>query len=522
MSKVRITTIAIAIILGVGAAWFVLPVLSRHRALNAITHADPSERRAGWTWLLVRDDAGRPRVAALLDRVNVALVDAGGEARVEAAAILRTIGLWGWDRQPHRLVLDEMAARLARGDELGVAEQLHDVPLDLEDEQLLPLVNTILQSNLDAARQAAFVAACGWAGPERGAWISRLEPRPDDVVIQRAKHLVAAWCRPIPKVAPLDVFPAPEVLDALLLRLVRFAPAHAGPVIALSEHPGASDTVTLPDVLRYSRDPAALATLAKLARDGNRGAEFALQTRSAARDEAQARLVLADPEQPVAARRLAAWRWDGIPAETVRGLLAGSPADAEGSVYAAALLAERRLPRDEAVTHAEAWIRSFDDDEKRAGALLSALLGVHAELLEEALDLEDMPRVRTVQRLALAALGVTIGHEDLDEFGFRVLHLPGGALNPDTLLCLLAAGRGESLQFLTRRPPGDAETLGRAVQKQAWLTERFVPAWHEVVGRPIGSSVRGLRLYFDDLEAARMLTHRRLEFDSTRRVFATP
>lgn len=519
MSKARITTIALAIILGAGGAWFGLPRLSRYRALNAITHDDASERRAGWTWLLARGGDGRLRVVAELDRVNHALADAGDAALSDGAAVLRARNLWGWDRQEHALVLRELRLRAAAGKEAAAAGALLEAPLDVDPRSLLKLINALLQSDFVAARQTAFLAACGWAGPERGDWIAALAPRGDDTDLRRARHLVTSWCDPAPPLGPVDPAMPPEVVDAVLLRQVRLDPDDVGVLLAMCTHPTVAPPVVMPDVLRYARDPRALDMLRRLARDGNRGAEFALQTRSADRDETQAKLVLADADQPVTIRRLAAWRWGGVPLDRVRALLALDAADEDGAVYATALLAERHLPRAEAEQQAEQWIRSFNDDEKRAGALLAALLGVHADLLQEALDLENVPRVRTVQRLALAALGVIRGAEDIDEFGFRALHLPGGGLDPDILLCLLAAGRTEALRFLTRRPPGDAAKLGRAVQKQAWLIERFVPMWHDVVGRPIGSSVRGLFLYFDDLEASRMLYSRRWTFDAGRRVF---
>ena len=57
------------------------------------------------------------------------------------------------------------------------------------------------------------------------------------------------------------------------------------------------------------------------------------------------------------------------------------------------------------------------------------------------------------------------------------------------------------------------------MQKRAWLIERFVPTWHEAVGRPIGGSVRGIRLHFDHLEGARLINARRFVYDPDRGVF---
>jgi hypothetical protein len=203
-------------------------------------------------------------------------------------------------------------------------------------------------------------------------------------------------------------------------------------------------------------------------------------------------------------------------------VLALPPADPDGSVFAAALLAERVLPPDEASAQAQAWIRSFDDDEKRAGALLAALLGAHAALLERALASEDIPRVRTTLRLALIALGRDggFGDEDPREFAHRTLRGADGDFNPDAALCMLAAGEPVGITLLSYPLLPEAE-IGPALQRRAWLLERFVPDWYTAVGRPTGGDRRGAALYVDRLEALRLLCARRARYDPVERIFVT-
>jgi hypothetical protein len=262
------------------------------------------------------------------------------------------------------------------------------------------------------------------------------------------------------------------------------------------------------EILRAAPAAEAGTELERLALSGDRAAAFLLQSRDRVADRNAARRVLEDPSEPAWRRRLAAWRWPGAPAELVQAALA-PVTEPGGEVFAAVLLAERCLPPAEAADRAEAWIRSFDDDEKRAGALLAALLGVHRELLTDAHEAEDVPAVRTIQRLALGALGTTGGPADFSELVHRTLHR--GGLDPDVALCALAAGDPLPLEALAALP--DTADLRAAVHARAWLIERFVPAWHDRAGRPLGGDVAGLRLHFEGLNGLRVLTARRLAFD---------
>lgn len=189
-------------------------------------------------------------------------------------------------------------------------------------------------------------------------------------------------------------------------------------------------------------------------------------------------------------------------------ILSESPTERDGATYAAALLAEKRLPRDAAIAQAEQWLRGFDEDFKRAGGLLASLLGEHASLVRQAMDASPSPIVRTSLRLALVGLG-----EEPIEFAHRALHKADGDVHPDALLCLLLVGDPiafKRLVTLPDAPRGEAAELdwSAAVQARALLIERFAPTWHHDAGRPVGGNARGLRLHFDRLHARLLLEQR--------------
>ena len=198
------------------------------------------------------------------------------------------------------------------------------------------------------------------------------------------------------------------------------------------------------------------------------------------------------------------------------------PAKPDGSVFVTALIGEQRYPRDEAISLAESWIRDFNDDRKRAGALLSALLGEHADLLKQAYDAEDVALVRLAQRMALYALGEPVGPEDPKELAYRALAAEHGDFDADVALCLLVRGDRRVLQKLTSQPVGQTSEQYRAsVRKREMLIERFAPGWRAEVGIAVPGADGAVREHFDLLQSLRWLTQRRLVFNSTARVFET-
>ncbi|MCP3905670.1 MAG: hypothetical protein GY715_18745 [Planctomycetes bacterium] len=522
MKRTVLITLALAALLGGAGAWLLGPAWMRHRALTAIASPERATRERGWRWLEQIDPpASAPRVACCLDEIDTRLAASGNDAVRHGADVLRRLGFWDWTTRPRDLVLRELELRAydAQAEvQLGAAEDLADAPLDLDAKRVRAAFEMLIISNAAPVRWTAFDGAAGWHGPERAGHLALLSLRGADLHLRRMRHLALAMTDPA---SPSLKTPADEAIDVREARLLRNTladPTDASVVVAEIEARDEPDPPALEYVLRHSRDPRAVRALEDLAKAGSRSARFALHARTPRVDETQARRIVRDVDAAPTTRRVAAWRWPGIPRDLLDDLLALDPREDDGSVYAAALLAERRLGRDAAVERAEAWIRSFDDDEKRAGALLAALLGEPASLLAEAHEREDMPDVRTTQRLALWALGRPTGPDDPREFAFRVLHRSDGDFRPDAALCMLRAGDAGSLDLLTRPPRASRQS----VQQRAWLIERFVPSWYERLGRPVGGNPRALRLHFDALRARYLLERRRIRFDHASGTFVLP
>ncbi len=207
--------------------------------------------------------------------------------------------------------------------------------------------------------------------------------------------------------------------------------------------------------------------------------------------------------------------WARIDAEAARSQLQHSVTDHEGMAYVAALLAEHSLPRDEAVELARKWIVDLNNDRKRAGALLAALLGEHAELLVEAYEAASDGDVRTTQRAALMALGREVGDGDPLEFTHRAAHLPGGHINPDIVLCLLAAGYENAPRYLAKTPD---DLAGEAIRARTLLAERFLPYWN-IDDAVKHSWTEPIKAYFESLWIVWALMHRWQEFDPETRTW---
>jgi len=520
MRRFTITTLILAMVLGAVLAWLAAPAYRLHAALRAIGDTDAAARERGWSFLLDSPADGRPpRAESMLPELSRRLAEAEDDALLDGTAALRRIDRWGWSHQPHRLILRELRLRAAAAESAShslAVELLMECPLDLAPEQVLPIIEALSRSDANNARRGAFEACCAFLGPGRASTLAHLDMPSNDEHLQRMRHLALSWAEPTDdQVAPTMDTPV-GVIEAALLRQTAWSPNDASAVLDMLAAWDGEPRPAFEYILRYSRDPRAGRALKRLADAGSKAARYALQSRSESVDETQARLVATDASQPPARRRLAAWRRRTVPPDTLAEILSLDPAEADGSVHAAALLAERHLTPSDAAAQAETWIRSFNDDEKRAGALLAALLDKHQELLEQAYGIEDIGAVRTTQRLALWALGRPVEDDDPKEFAYRALHRKDGDFNPDTALCMLLAGEAETLRLLTSRPTGD---WAESVRRRALLIERFLPAWHEATGRPIGGDVRALQLHFDRLDALRMLNRRRLRFEPEGRIY---
>lgn len=458
--------------------------------LDQIASPDAGVRQQAWHRVLA--DTDRARLGALLPRINEALAGAGEEAFAEAAERLRDQGLWGWAHQPPPLILREIEAAALSADDgrHGLAARaLQSCPLELEAADVLPLVDLLLLSGAPEVRRSALEAACLWAGRTRATALAALTIF--DEALERDRLLAWSWSLPAP------------------------APA--------SELPGVwpdddADIVEAALVARLRLDPDGAAVLARTRESWQtepRPAFEALDVMAASPARTETAALAADPAAPIWLRRLAAWQLAEVSPEVLQQLLDGPAAAEDGHVYALALLAERFLTREAAVAAAASWIRSFDDDRKRCGALLAMLAGAERRLLEEACAAEDVPAVKRLERLALAAMAA--GESDdptARDLGARCLMRPDGDFDPDVALAILGGGHDATLAVLTSQPRGDGwDAYCRSVQARSWLVERLVPGWHAAAGRPLVAEPRAVRLHFDDLRALRLLTQRRLTFD---------
>jgi hypothetical protein len=465
-----------------------------------------------------RDRPGGPRAARFLDRI-VARLDSGPDAALlDGAAALRGCHLWDWEHVPRGLVLREVALRAgsdSTSDQVVAARQMGRCPLQEEWSTIRPIFDRLMASTAPRVRRLALEAACAWLGRERVHLLGTFELPVDDIELRRFALLARSWgVRHVEPAAPRPGEPT-DLIEARLLYATRSRPDDASVVLARLVEADAQTRPALEYMLRHSRDPRAVEIVGGSPQIG--GGPDAMPSSG---DEDRSRRIRGDDGYEAWMRRLVAWRWGGADEEAVWSLLTtADPADPDGSVYAAVLLAERDLPPSRAAALAESWISDLNDDRKRTGAYLAALLGRHESLLARAFDGEDMPAVRKAQRLALAVMGHSVGEGDPVEFAYRALYQPDGDFDPDTALCFLATGHREALELLTSAPSGDAAAYGRGVRQRAWLIERFVPAWHGAVGWP-PTEARAVRLHFESLRALRVLSTRRIEFDVSTRTLA--
>ena len=515
MRRVAILLLVAAVGAGAAVGWWAHPAWRRSRALAAVTASDPTAREAGWRWLLAPPD--RPRTERLVGAINARLVDAHDAALLDAADALRTVRRWGWEHQPPDLMVRELDLRAVSSNEADhvlAARAMLGCPLSLEAAEVLPLVDRLLQSDSPNARRLALAAACGWLGRAGAHRLAELSLPGDDHDLRRMSILAQSWARSPAVSLPIEPGDPVDIVEAKLFFATRADPHDARAVLEALASWTTEPRPAFAAILRSSLDPRVSEALRGLADAGDATAVFIVHAESRNGQGRWSRAILDDPLAEPWRRRLAAWRTGDLSDRQRAAVLDDDPTEPSDRVYAAALVAERILPPPVANEQAARWMIDLDDDRKRAGVLLAALLGVHRGTVRRAYEREDTARVRTTQRLALFALGEPGGTADPLEFASRALGASRGEFNPDAALCLLLAGHVPVLERLTSHPPATAGIDWReSVQQRAWLIERFVPAWYEAVGRPIAADVRSVHLHFDALCALRLLTQRRLRFD---------
>ncbi len=524
-------TLSLAALIGLAVALLVAPTIQHHRMLDAIGSLDAAKREAAWVWWAT-DAAGLPRAARSLEAINTrldSLTSSDETALLDAADALRRLDLWGWHHQPESLLIRTIRLRTQQDDHTSqqmALALLRDAPglreaaavtAGMFTECIQPLLTS---AHNDIARKSLDVAI-SWLAAHDPAAIAVLDLTGAPRSLQRT-WLLACGIVGIEPSSEIESHAEPDLLEAALLARVLRSPDDTSDIIKAMR--AIADDRFLPraSVLRHGVDTASWNELDRLAREGNRPAEYARQARSPNLEYEQAQQAFADANGSRGRRALAAWRLRQVDAGELSQLLDQPVSDQEGAVYSDVLLAERHLPRGQSTQLAEHWIRSFDDRRKRAGALLAALLGEHEDLLAEAYRVENIPAVRTIQYLALHAMGHAPearneSSADPKIIAHRALYADRDDFDPDIALAMLIGGDQEALVLLTSPPRGDE--LGRSVQQRAWLIQRFAPDWHARLGRPIGGDLRGVVLHFDAMRAMRLSTARSLTFDEASRVF---
>lgn len=547
-----IVTAALALMLGGVLAWYAVLIRPGQQALAGIVATDATARSDAWAWLLANVGDGQyPRLARFDDAINRALQERGPDSALrDAADVLRAIDAWTWSRRGERLVLRELHLRAQDGtsSQVGdVADAIIALPQHIEPAQIVAICQHMLERQSPAAWRNGLRAAAGWLGVERAAHLAHLQlppldklastdgASPDDVdaarfAIHRTWWLLRSWggmrdagadggaavaddAAAADRLDAFDVDGPVDVLEAQLLCAVRSDPEDISAVLDVITNWQRDARPAFAHILRYAADARARTALERLSRAGDRAAELALAERSEIPETNSTRRVAADSAAEPSLRRLAGWRLDRLGDATIESILESDPLEPDGSAYAAALVAERLLDHDAAVARSETWLRSLDPAFVRVGALLAALLGTHDELVAAALEAHTDGQVRTTLRVALIGLRRDRATADDRAFLHRAMHRDGDRFNPEAMMGMLMIGETDALAVLTTSPRGEWRLT---VQPLAWLIERFLPTWHARAGRPMGGDAHGYRLHFDQLDALRLLTQRRLTFDARR------
>jgi len=493
-------TLMLAVGIGIVLAFVVAPQIQQRRALAGIVDPDADRRAQAWRWLREPvDDAAQAQARAhdLLDESIVpALESAGDAALLDAGVELRKLDAWNWSRIPAPLLLHELELRASANDvdqHRVTLELMETVPLDAPVDDVVPVFDALLQSDDESVRRRAFDAMWMWAGPEHAPRIATIVGDQHVTHLQHRHAIALGWAVRLGDQPQL--IEEPSTPDAA--HLLAHALAHSDDAQPLLNYAAANDdqaAAIAAEIARYLNDQAARTTLEQLADRNIATARYALQAMDAARDQQAARDVLETPTAERWRRRLAAWRLPAVSRDQLDDLLYIEQTDPPQPVFDVALLADRHYRRNDLSTLAQQWIASLNDDEKRAGLLLHAL---GSEVDAEA------------RRVARAVFNSAVTSRQSADF------------DPDRVLMRLAEGDADALHHLTSQPPLSAanESASGGIIRRAWLIERFVPMWHEQCSRPVGGSRAALALHFDALDALRLVTQRRLEFNRQRRAF---
>jgi hypothetical protein len=273
---------------------------------------------------------------------------------------------------------------------------------------------------------------------------------------------------------------------------------------------------------------AAQRHLDTLASEGDADAIRAIGLASADRVAAAERAILADPAAGYDRRSLAALRLldhDVLLDEVILlNLLDAGPADGDGCVHAAALIAWRGLARETRTRLLARWIEGDDLDRIRAGVMLAAICHaldveplsptIIAEIDRLAIESGGDPRTRRTARLATRVLE-RWPHDDLDaaSYAARTTRLDDGRLDADTVLLGMLAGDPDASRRLTTAPraaplpdPARAAAFARDVAWRRAIVSSLAPDRFRIVGEPIPGDENDLRLWIEALAADRLVS----------------
>jgi hypothetical protein len=240
------------------------------------------------------------------------------------------------------------------------------------------------------------------------------------------------------------------------------------------------------------------------------------------------RAVLADHSFGFDRRTIAAFRLldaDAPPGDAaILNLLDAGPADGDGTVHAAALLAWRGLSSTAAARLNARWLGADDADRRRAGIVLTAVRMVAgnddvdpslvSDLDRSAVDQTVDARTRRTARLATRPLG-RWPHDDLDasSYAARTTRLDDGRLDADAVLLGVLAGDADASRRLTDTPrmaplpdPERAAAFARDVAWRRAVVSSLAPERFRLVGEPIPGDENDLRLWIEALAADRLVS----------------
>lgn len=228
---------------------------------------------------------------------------------------------------------------------------------------------------------------------------------------------------------------------------------------------------------------------------------------------AKLRSIIDDTLVPIQTRRRAAWHVDDLDDSTTKILLKGNTADETGSVYLAALLAEKHLSNIAQQDLIKRWLTDPATHRRRMVAVLVALRDDNPTALSHAETTEEDPATRRTMRLALIALN----HWNLEgvspkDYQARTRLLANGSPDPDALLLGLLGGNPAGFSILTQRLTDLDQPPWRVV-----LLGRMIPSWHTILTQPPALDLNTLNNRFDCLEAHRLSLETTLKWNAESR-----